>query len=162
MAVCFYIISYWVLIEPNIYEPATIEKSSIKLNSTSKYQKNPLQTEKAEQIASNLIKIMEEEKLYLINGIKLDVIAQHLSTSTNNVSQILNQNLKVNFYDFINHYRVDEAKRLMHDPVQRKLTLLAIAMNAGFSSKSTFNKVFKEYTNTTPSQYYRTCISQED
>jgi AraC-like DNA-binding protein len=163
MAVCFYMISYWALSEPAVYIPAAIERRTGGTQSKSgKYQKNPLKLKQAESIASDLKTMMEEEKLYLKNGLKLDDIARRLSTSTNTVSQIINQNLKMNFYDFINHYRVDEAKRLMHDPAQRKLTLLAIAMNAGFNSKSTFNKVFKEHTNTTPSQYYRTRIPQKE
>lgn len=163
MAVTFYMISYWTLSAPPVFIPATIDKTSCTTQrDTGKYRKNPLEYKKAESIAVELTKIMEEEKLYLTNGIKLEDIAQRLSTSTNNVSQVINQNLKVNFYDFINQYRVEEAKRLMHDPAQRELTLLAIALNAGFSSKSTFNKVFKENTGTTPSQYFRTGAAQTD
>lgn len=163
MAVTFYMISYWTLSDPPVFIPATIEQSPpTTRRDTGKYRKNPLDYKKAEAIAEELTKIMEEEKLYLTNGIKLEDIAQRLSTSANTVSQVINQNLKVNFYDFINQYRVEEAKRLMHDPSQRKLTLFAIALNAGFSSKSTFNKVFKENTGTTPSQYFRTGTSQTD
>jgi AraC-like DNA-binding protein len=163
MAVCFYLMSYWALSDPVVYVPATIERKDITAKSTTgKYQKNPLHSKQVESIASDLLQIMEEERLYLTNGIKLDDIARRLSTSPNTVSQIINQHLKMNFYDFINRYRVDEAKRLMHDPAQRDLTLLAIAMNAGFSSKSTFNKVFKEYTDSTPSQYYRSITPQSD
>ncbi len=163
MAVTFYMISYWTLSDPPVFIRATIEQSSrTTRKNTGKYRKNPLDNKKAEAIAVELMKFMEEEKLYLTNGIKLEHIAQRLSTSTNTVSQVLNQDLKVNFYDFINQYRVEEAKRLMHDPAQRKLTLFAVALNAGFSSKSTFNKVFKENTGTTPSQYFRTITPFRD
>jgi hypothetical protein len=100
MAICFYVISYWALTDPEIFLPATIEQmQTTSLQKVVKYQKNPLQEKRAELLVSELIQLMEEEKLFLNNGIKLSDIAKRLSVSTNNVSQIINQNLGKNFYD---------------------------------------------------------------
>jgi len=69
------------------------------------------------------------------------------------LSQIINENLHLSFFDFINSYRIKEAgKRLVSSDYQ-KYTILAIAMNVGFNSKSAFNMAFKKFTNKTPSEY---------
>jgi AraC-like DNA-binding protein len=146
MAVSFYLTSYWALTKPEIF--LTSDKAV-------KYHKTSLPAEKAELLEANLLELMKEKKPYLDNSIRIGDIAALLSVSTNHLSQIINQNLGKNFYDFINQYRVDEAKLLMQDPLKQKLTLIAIAMDAGFNSKSTFNKVFKELTRQTPSEYYQ-------
>jgi AraC-like DNA-binding protein len=69
------------------------------------------------------------------------------------LSQLINDGLGDNFYDFVNKYRVDEVKRLMTDPKAKNFNLLGIALEAGFKSKSTFNLIFKRFTGLTPSEY---------
>ena len=60
----------------------------------------------------------------------------------------------MNFYEFINQYRIDEVKRLMDDPANKHLKLISLAYDAGFNSKASFNRIFKQMTEMTPSQYY--------
>lgn len=153
MAVCFYLISYWALTKPHIFLPEA---------KTVKYQKTSLSKDKAELLTASLLALMKEKKPYLANSIRINDIADMLSVSTNHISQIINQNLGKNFYNFINHYRVDEAKQLMQSPELQHYTLIAIAMNAGFNSKSTFNKVFKEHTHQIPSEFYRMIRAEQD
>ena len=69
------------------------------------------------------------------------------------LSQLLNENLNQKFYDFVNGYRVEEAKRALFDPANDHLTILAVALEAGFSSKSAFNAAFKKFAGTTPSDF---------
>jgi AraC-like DNA-binding protein len=75
--------------------------------------------------------------------------------STHNLSQLLNQNLEVSFSDFVNRYRVEYAMRRIDDPSSRDFTLVAIAREAGFSSKTSFNRAFKKVTGKTPSEYQK-------
>jgi AraC-like DNA-binding protein len=80
-------------------------------------------------------------------------VAEKLNVSTNNLSQIINEKLGKNFYDFVNEYRVETAKELLLNPKKQHLTLLAIAFDSGFNSKSSFNNVFKKQTSLTPSEF---------
>jgi AraC-like DNA-binding protein len=76
-----------------------------------------------------------------------------MNVSTHHLSQIINERLNKNFFEFINHFRVKEAKRLLKDPGSQHLTLAAIGFEAGFNSVSSFNSIFKKATSFTPSQY---------
>jgi len=101
----------------------------------------------------NLLQIMETDKPYLNSDLTLRELAGKLSMSTHNLSEILNTRLNQNFYDFINRYRVEEVKRKLAEKESENFSLIAIAFDSGFNSKSTFNTIFKKYTGTTPSQY---------
>jgi AraC-like DNA-binding protein len=73
--------------------------------------------------------------------------------STHNLSEILNTRLNQNFYDFINRYRVEEVKKRLSENDSGKFSLIAIAFDSGFNSKSSFNTIFKKLTGVTPSQF---------
>lgn len=109
--------------------------------------------EKAEQHYQNLKRIMEEDKLYLDADINMTSLAEKMQLSNGYLSQIINQREGLNFYDYINRYRVEEVKKHLTDPKFSHLSLLGIAMEAGFKSKSTFNLVFKKLTGKTPSEF---------
>ena len=96
---------------------------------------------------------MEEDKLYLNSDLTLNDLADFIKISPNYVSQVINEELNQNFFDFVNAYRVEEARKQLTDPAKNHLSVLGIAEESGFKAKSTFNKVFKELTDTTPSQY---------
>ncbi len=118
-----------------------------------KYYKSTLTDEQAEQSLAQLLALMETQKLYLQGDLTLPAVAEALGLSTNNLSQIINDKLLQNFYDFVNAYRVEAAKKLIADPANDNLTLLAIAYDAGFNSKSAFNSVFKKRCEMTPTQF---------
>jgi AraC-like DNA-binding protein len=69
------------------------------------------------------------------------------------ITEVLNEKYGRNFFSFVNEYRIREALSRMNDPKYQHYTLLAIAYDAGFNSKSTFNSFFKAYTGKTPSAY---------
>ncbi|MGH1365594.1 MAG: helix-turn-helix domain-containing protein [Calditrichia bacterium] len=158
IAVLFYGVGYMGLRQSSVFRE---DDQQINLTSDpekkemSKYAKSSLSNDSAEQLSEELQVLMEGKKLYLENGLKLQDLAQRLSISTNHLSQILNSKLNMSFFDFVNGYRVKEAQRLLISTEHQHLTLLAIAFEAGFSSKSAFNKVFKETTGLTPSQFRR-------
>lgn len=98
---------------------------------------------------------MEDEKMYRNEGLTLQALAERLSLSTHHLSQLLNQHQQENFYDFINRYRVAEVKQELLNPKKKHLTILALALEAGFRSKAAFNTAFKKHTGSTPTQYKR-------
>lgn len=100
-----------------------------------------------------LIQLMEKEKLYLIPSLNLRMLEEKIGLSAREISRTLNLGLEKNFYYFVNGYRVKEAQKKLSDPCNNHLTVLGIAFDSGFSSKATFNRIFKELTGESPSQY---------
>jgi AraC-like DNA-binding protein len=80
----------------------------------------------------------------------LPELAARVGTNTSVLSRVINTGFGQNFNDYINEYRIREAERKLRDPRYRNYTLLAIALESGFNSKSTFNRVFKKLRGTTP------------
>jgi len=102
-----------------------------------------------------LLQLVETQKPYLDNELTLPKLAKLLGTSTNQLSQVLNEGLNENFYQFINRLRVEEGKRLLLDGARSHLTLEAIGYEAGFNSKTTFNTTFKKLTALSPSEFQK-------
>ena len=119
----------------------------------SKYTRSGLKSQDAEKYLNKLIKHMEENKPYLDIDLTIHDLSGALNIPRHYLTQIINEKLNRNFYQFINEYRVEEVKRLLQDPAYKKYTFTAIAFEAGFNSKSSFNSVFKETVGKTPSQY---------
>ncbi|MBK8052687.1 MAG: helix-turn-helix transcriptional regulator [Saprospiraceae bacterium] len=113
-----------------------------------------LNVEQMENLGTQLISLMEKDKLFLDNELNLPTVAEKLGISIHEASFLINENTNDNFYNFINKYRVEEAKRLLASPKSMaQLNILGIAYNSGFNSKTTFNTTFKRIVGISPSQY---------
>lgn len=117
------------------------------------YKKSGLKADEASQLNQRLLALMDEKQYYLEPKLTLSTLANELTVSANYLSQLINQCHNKNFYDFINEYRVEEFKKQASSPKNQHLSLLAIALDSGFNSKSSFNMVFKKHTGETPSQF---------
>ncbi|ASB47705.1 helix-turn-helix domain-containing protein [Alkalitalea saponilacus] len=102
---------------------------------------------------NDLLHYMQQNKPHLDQCITIAGLSGQLNTSPEYLSSILNVQLNKSFFDFINHYRIKEFKQKCKDPQNKDYTLISIALDCGFSSKATFNRVFKNMTGYTPSQY---------
>ena len=96
---------------------------------------------------------MQKEKVYLNSEIRIQDLANHLKIPVHTLSHLINASLNQNFYDFINTYRINEVKMRLQDEKYSHYTIVAIAFDCGFNSKATFNRLFKQYTGLTPTQY---------
>ena len=114
----------------------------------------PSLTTEEEVFVHKLLELMKAEKPFLNPDVNLAILSQALKVSPEYLSGILNNRLNQSFYDFINHYRIEEFKRLCKEPENKKLTLISLAYDSGFNSKATFNRVFKREMNCTPSEYF--------
>tara|TARA_Y100000385_G_C13091118_1_gene638830 strand:+ start:2024 stop:2812 length:789 start_codon:yes stop_codon:yes gene_type:complete len=108
---------------------------------------------KTDEYYHQLKKLMEDEKLYRDPNLNMTTLSEKTGLSNSYLSQIINQKDGRNFFDFINEYRIEEVKEKMKDPNFDHYTILAIAQDAGFKSKSTFNAFFKKSTGKTPSVF---------
>ena len=126
-----------------------------------KYEKSTLTPERAERYLQRLLRHMETEKPYVDGELTLPKLAGRLSIPAPHLSQTINERLQQNFFDFINTYRVEEAKRRLLDPARQHYSVLAIAEEVGFNSKSSFNAVFKKHVRMTPSEFRKRMKAEE-
>jgi YesN/AraC family two-component response regulator len=105
------------------------------------------------EIVSRINEAMQSERLYQQAELTLQNLADRIKIPPYQVSQAINEGMHKNFYDLVNGYRVDEAKRLLLDVKNRNFTILSVGFEAGFNSKTTFNTVFKKFTGVTPTEY---------
>lgn len=105
---------------------------------------------------------MTAEKPYLENSLMSEQLAKRLKWPTTRLTTVLNQGLNQSFFEFINRYRIEAAKATLTDPKYQNCTLLAVAHDVGFNSKTTFNTAFKKYQGMTPSQFRKSHNSSLD
>ncbi len=120
-----------------------------------KYQKSGLTVEQAEQIQTGLTRLMTSEKLYKNSELTLSDLAEKLNIHPNYLSQVLNEKEGVSFYDYINTLRIEEFKKVAALPESKQFTLLSLAYDCGFNSKSSFNRYFKKVNELSPSEYMK-------
>ena len=121
--------------------------------STKKYEKSLLTPQRSERHLNKLLEFMETERPFTDGDLTIQKLAEKLSIPAPHLSQTINERLGKSFPDFINSYRIEEAKKRLLDPACNHLSILGIAEDVGFSSKSSFNSVFKKHTEMTPSEF---------
>ncbi len=142
--------NYYKVIEESISR----ENTSL-LDRTTKYANSGLQPSQIQQFVDELTLLMDTKKPFLNENLTLPQLAKLLNLPTYQLSQVINEGLQLNFFDFVNQYRVIAVKEHLKDSQFDQYTILGIAYDAGFSSKSSFNKAFKKFTGTTPSAFRR-------
>ena len=149
------VISYFILLQPQIF------LSSVKTvqNKQEKYGRTKLSQFELSTSRKELDFFMIQEKAYL-RDLSLSKLADEMGWSIHRLSQVINSDNE-NFYFYVNRFRVEEVIRLFQEDKEQSLTLLDIALKAGFQSKSVFNLFFKKVTGVTPSQYRQKTIKEE-
>lgn len=140
-----------------IHDPVLLAYPRPDVPSGPKYQTSPLADGQKLQHLGALQAFMETEEPFRDPALNPQQLADALALAPHHLSQIINESLGVNFATFVNGYRVEAVKVLMEDPAHAHKTLLALGLEAGFNSKTSFNRVFKQQTGLTPSQYQKSC-----
>jgi AraC-like DNA-binding protein len=122
-------------------------------NRLKKYKKSVLNDSIKTRYQEKLKNHMLSQKPYLNPSCSLTSLARELSISLNYLSQVINESFQQSFNDFINSYRINESKRILEEKHNPKKTILEIAYEVGFNSKSTFNKAFKKNAGCTPREF---------
>ena len=123
-----------------------------------KYKTSTLDPEKAEKYLKKLFYVIEVEKVYKDEELSLQSLAEKLSIPPRELSQVINERLDMNYSNFINSYRIEEAKNLLFAPGENDHSILDIAYEVGFNSKAVFNRAFKKFTGMTPSQFRKNSL----
>lgn len=172
MAVLVYAIGYMGLRQPEVFRYETAEYPIPKLvdavppasppaaavpdepdAAQSRYERSGLGDKEAERLKASLLAAMEAKRPWRDSELTLADLAISLNTTPHKLSEVLNAQIGQTFYDFVNGYRVREVQRRIKAGEARALKMLALAMDAGFASKSTFNQAFKKHTSQTPSDF---------
>jgi AraC-like DNA-binding protein len=151
-----YILSYFALRQTEVFAFDAKEREEIK---DIIEEQNP--TQKQERLSETvltplkirLMALMEQEKIYLDEALNLPKLADKMDISTHDMSYLLNDGFGQSFFQFINTYRIEEAKRLLMSEKHSHFNMLGIAYASGFSSKTTFNTTFKKLTQQSPSEF---------
>lgn len=147
-----YTLFFFVLAYSLMYYPVfTITGDYEVFPSKEKYKHSKLND--SSELFLKIDKLVKQEKLYLLPNLKLNTISKKLNTSVLYVSQAINENIQKSFTDYINIFRVEEAKQKLLEPTPD--TIFAIAIDVGFNSKSAFYYAFKKLTNMTPTEFRR-------
>ncbi len=142
-------ITYMGVIQKRIFSSEPIET----FLPAQKYQSSSLTSGASESIKMKLERLLKEDQVFKENELRLDDLAAYLEISRHQLSQVINEHYKVNFFEFINRYRIEYVKRVLANPESDKLTIIQIAYEAGFNNKASFNRYFKQETGLTPSAY---------
>ena len=117
------------------------------------YSNSYLKPEDHEDLMKRIVDYMEQEKPYLNPDLSQSDVAANLDIGVHVLSEVLNASFKMNFNSFMNIYRVNEVKNLIKNPKYKDYKIIAIGYEAGFKSKTSFNRVFKNIVGLTPSEY---------
>lgn len=133
------------------------QKNSLEIipASVRKYENSGLRSKEAKELAVELKRLMKEEMLYRQHDLTLQLLAEKLDCPPKHLSQVLNERLCENFYEFINRYRVGEVKQQLAKNGSTKLPIIDIALNAGFNNKPAFYNAFRKNTGMTPTEYIK-------
>ncbi|HZI52421.1 MAG TPA: AraC family transcriptional regulator [Chitinophagaceae bacterium] len=164
LTVFIYWVSYTALTQPSVFSvikgygreensAATVMPKLVVHRPSVKYSNSGLSKEAIANIQLTLKNVTEEQKPYLNPDLTINDLAALTKCNRHHLSQVLNESLKSSFYDYINFYRVEEAKQLLLDTGKENHKIASIAYDAGFNSLSTFNDIFRKYTGNTPSQF---------
>lgn len=118
-----------------------------------KYKTSPLTPGQMEHYQDELLALMKREQPHLDASLKISDLAARLDIPSHYLSQVLNEGMNTNYYDFVNTYRVEAAKRRLKDKNYSHYSILAIGLECGFTNKTTFNRTFKKVTGMTPSEF---------
>ncbi len=149
ITIALYSVGFYAIRFPELFRDVQLKSAS------AKYEYSKLSNEEKSRIKDLLIEILQKDKLFNNQDLKLQLLAQRLDVSAQSLSQIINEEFKQNFSELINSYRIEEAKKLLLNETHKHFTIVAIANDVGFSSKSAFNAAFKRITNQTPSEFIK-------
>jgi AraC-like DNA-binding protein len=145
--------SFYGIKQPVIFGEVFHSDQNGEKKEAEKYSKSGLKDTQADKYLKKLLAYMETNKPFLNGDLTIHDLSGKTGIARHHITQVLNETYKRNFFTFINEYRIKEVMERFNDPKFNNYTILAIALDAGFNSKTTFNSFFKSQTGQTPSEY---------
>jgi AraC-like DNA-binding protein len=135
------------------YHPQRLEARKPREKIYVKYRKTGLGPALSRDLAEKLRRIMQEQKPYLNPDLRLNDLCGELGLSRNNTSQLINEQFNRSFFDFVNEYRVQEAKKRLQRTTSKSVTITGIAFDVGFNTRASFYKAFRKFSDRPPGDF---------
>lgn len=148
-----FIIVFFGINQSVFFNPTTEKEPDLSSELDKKYERSALKESQINEISETVSNYLKEKKPYLNSEYSLQMMVDDLGISRQNLSQVINAGQKKNFYKLINEFRVKEVKEMLLNPKYEHYTVLGIAYECGFNSKTSFNRIFKEETGLTPTAF---------
>lgn len=155
-----YFLGFYAMAQPEIFTLLPAEEVQ-QVVVKQKEVTSSLPDESLLKMKDELTALMKREKPYRNPKLSLQELAEMMDSNIHTISRLINEGYDKNFYDFINEYRIEEFKELIAKEQYRNKTLLALALEVGFSSKTTFYRAFKKSTGETPRKYFSLVIDRD-
>jgi AraC-like DNA-binding protein len=152
----YFVLGFYGFRQTTVFTNLELSATSDQQSTRASYERSGLAPAQAKEHHARLLALMETSRPFLNGELTAAALSDQMGISVNHLSQVLNMEQHQNFFDFVNGYRVREVIAKMKDGKNGHLTLLAIGLDSGFNSKTSFNSVFKKHTNKTRSQYQKT------
>lgn len=150
-----YAVSFWGFRQNQLLVSQVLSGEKKELDTTKRgsYQKTGLKEEHVDPLLKQLISAMDETEIWKNPELSVADLSNETKIPKHYITQLLNEKLERNFYTFVNGYRTEGAMKMLKDEKYKNWSIIAIAFECGFNSKSAFNNYFKKHTGTTPSAY---------
>lgn len=130
------------------------------LTTRSEETRAPAEEKPSDSAIDRVLRAMETDKIYLQQNLNIEQFGARLDLPVKEVSSVINKHFGTNFFEFINSYRVEEAKRLLSDPAFSQKTILDVLLESGFNSKSAFHRFFKRLVGESPSEFRKRTLKE--
>jgi AraC-like DNA-binding protein len=151
MSVFIYLIVYAGLVQPGVFDGLQWTEAA----APAKYRNSSLTPEASRSLLRHLEDLMDREKRYREPELRLEDLARLLQVSKHHLSQAINEHYDINFFEYLNRRRLEEARQLLAATPKRQLNVSEIAYAVGFNNKVSFNHAFKKMTGQTPTEFRR-------
>ena len=145
--------TYFGIMQPEIFEGRSMDS----ILPFKKYQKTGLSESHSLELKKQLEIYFQTSKPYLKSDLRLTNLAAELNLSRHHTSQVINEHFDTNFFDFVNSYRIEEAKKLLLE--NNNLNITDVIYSSGFNNRVSFYRIFKQHTGTTPSHFKKQRVS---
>lgn len=156
LTVFIYFVAWWGYLEPRVFAGEALREAI----QPAKYRNSPLQSNDSARLFNKIETRIQEERLYLDESLTLDALAQRIEEPRHRISQAINEQSGKSFSELVNGHRIREAQQLLETTTKQELNIIEIAYQVGFSSKKTFNAVFKKHTGMTPTEFRRSSVKE--
>ena len=155
MSVLIYWMAYTAIFQRKIFQERLLLRNELDISIPNNQKISGTDKHKNKELLNEIFTWIQDQKVYLNPELQLEDVAKKFNKSKGYISQLISANHELNFTDYINKLRIDESKKILGDPTYSKYTIVAIGLESGFNSKSSFYTAFKKHTGKTPLQYKR-------